>query len=91
MLDESISRQKVMAYANKHDIEIDIEVDPVWGGVHVHAYAPRDYVFYGSTCRNAGCGDYDSKKNIHWPSVWGEIQLQYDPEAWADEAEGEEE
>jgi hypothetical protein len=83
------TRQQVFSFAKKNGIEIDVEVDPVFGMVHVHAYAPRDYVFAGSTCRNAGCGDYENKREINWSHVLIEVQLEHNPEAWADDPEEE--
>lgn len=67
-----VTRRKVFAYAARHGIEIDIEGR---GARHVHAYAPDGRVFAGSTCDNAGCGNYEIGEPIDWQFVWDEIQL----------------
>ena len=68
------SRRAVLARATKLGIEIEIEGSR--GRIrHVHAYAPKGYIFVGSGCSNAGCGNYETSAEIDWAFVAEEIKL----------------
>jgi hypothetical protein len=72
-----MSHQKFFAVARKRDIEIDDDGPRSPTGTrHIHAYAPRGFIFSGSTCHNAACWDADIDEHVDWAYMIEELELE---------------